>query len=180
MENEDKTPEETTPPENRPDSFEEQIGQLADNLNRFSSEMETIKSNLKKRKSETTTIKVLLYTGLLVLFVGFLYTTSTLQRAQLRNMESNIASLQVLMNQELLLAEKKLYEEIQRLEDLLPGVSGGTLEEILNRMNTSLSRIEPQKESAIPLIAQLKKDSDELHLVYEEYLEQRMGNSAGE
>ena len=54
-------------------SSDEKIFYLTKSISSLSSELEGIKENLQKRKSENTTLRVLFYTGLLVLLVGFLY-----------------------------------------------------------------------------------------------------------
>ena len=77
-------------------------------LENLMSEIETIRVSLKKRKTDTTTLKILFYTGLAVLLLGFIYTNQTLQRAQHRNLESNISLLKGQVNQTMLLLEKKV------------------------------------------------------------------------
>ena len=67
-------------------------------LETFTSELETIKASIQKRKSETTTLKILFYTGLAVLLFGFVYTSQTLQRAQNQNLESTLSFLQSQVN----------------------------------------------------------------------------------
>ncbi len=59
-------------------------------LESFASELETIQADLRKRKSETTTLKILFYTGLAVLLFGFIYTNQTLQIYQSDPAESPI------------------------------------------------------------------------------------------
>ncbi len=76
-------------------------------LESFASELETIRAGLRKGKSDTTTLKILFYTGLAVLLFGFIYTNQTLQRAQHRNLESHITLLQGQVNHTLVMLEKK-------------------------------------------------------------------------
>ena len=45
---------------------------LTKTIDSLSAELEGVKKNLQKRKSENTTLKILFYTGLFVLLVGFL------------------------------------------------------------------------------------------------------------
>ena len=61
---------------------ENELKKLRKNYNQISSELNAIKANFEKRKSETTTLKILFYTALAVLLLGFIYTNQTLQRAQ--------------------------------------------------------------------------------------------------
>ncbi|MBT6409859.1 MAG: hypothetical protein HOK16_10340, partial [Nitrospina sp.] len=62
-----------------------------DNLETLTAELETIKANIQRGKSETTTLKILFYTGLAVLLFGFVYTSQTLQRAQSKNIDSTLS-----------------------------------------------------------------------------------------
>ena len=83
--------------EKKQDSQSE-IEKLTTTLSQVSGELNSIKASIQKRKSETTTLKILFYTGLAVLLVGFIYTNQTLQRAQSRNLETNIVTLQNSIN----------------------------------------------------------------------------------
>ena len=92
---------------NKPETQNE-IEKLTTTLNQVSGELNSIKASIEKRKSETTMLKILFYTGLAVLLVGFIYTNQTLQRAQSQNLETNIVTLQNSINNNLLSLEKKL------------------------------------------------------------------------
>ncbi|MFQ5449784.1 MAG: hypothetical protein ACE5E9_04105 [Nitrospinaceae bacterium] len=179
MENDEKNQEGISPKEEngdqekpagqKPDAaLEARISKMTQLMETFSSELETIKLNIQKRKSENTTLKILFYTGLIVLLLGFLYTNSTLQRAQLQSLESNIDTLQNRMNRELVIVEKNLYREIQRIEDRIQDLSGNDLIGVLQRMNDSLSRWNPGNEKTAGLIQEVLKNSRELLAVYGE------------
>ena len=126
------------------------------------SELETIRKSLRKRESDTTTLKILFYTGLAVLLFGFFYTNQTLQRAQHKNLESQVALLQGHMNHTLLMLEKKLHDEITDLDAKLSGTSGSTIIERIQSMNQTLSQLEPQSTTMAILIEQVQKSSNEL------------------
>ena len=91
---------------------ENELKELRKNYNQISGELNAIKTSIEKRKSETTTLKILFYTALAVLLFGFIYTNQTLQRAQHNNLEANIAALKSRANQNLLSLERKLRQEI--------------------------------------------------------------------
>lgn len=131
-------------------------------LENFASELETIKISIKKRKSETTTLKILFYTGLTVLLFGFIYTNQTLQRAQHQNIESNINFLQSQVNHTLLLLESKLHREIQDIEAKLSGASAPNFHQTIQRMNQALDQLKPQTTSMGILIEKVQRNSNEL------------------
>ena len=144
MENEET--KQTPPKENSPESL--------------ASELETIRESLQKRKSETTTLKILFYTGLAELLFGFIYTNQTLQRAQYRSLESNINLLQNQMNHTLILLEKKLHGEIQDLDAQVNGTL--SLHERIQNMNQALDQLEPQSTSMGILLEKVQRNSKEL------------------
>ena len=150
-------------------NIQKQIAPLTNSVETISSELETIKLNIQKRKSENTTLKILLYTGLIVLLLGFLYTNSTLQRAQMDSLESSIISLQTLMNQELMSVEKIINGQIDRLEKSTGERSKNNVQERLENMTLALSQLKPTDEKTLKLIDQVKKEALELGREYAEY-----------
>lgn len=131
-------------------------------LESVAAELESIKISLKKRKSETTTLKILFYTSLAVLLFGFFYTNQTLQRAQLQNLESNISLLQNRLNHTLILLDRKLHHKINNLETKLSGLEGPGFHENILSMNQVLNELEPQNTSQAIMIEQLQRNSNEL------------------
>jgi len=140
----------------------------ANSVDAIASELETLKLNIQKRKSENTTLKILFYTGLIVLLLGFLYTNSTLQRAQMDSMESSIHLLRNLMNKELLSVEKNVYQKIDLLEKGAGEQSKINLQESLADMTAAISRLNPDDEKTVELIDLVKKHSKELSAAYSE------------
>jgi hypothetical protein len=133
----------------------------------IASELETIRASLKKRESDTTTLKILFYTGLAVLLFGFFYTNQTLQRAQHRNLESHVTLLQSQVSHTLLMLEKKLHEEILDLDEKLSRTSGPSLSERIQDMNQALDQLEPQSTSMGILIEKVQSSSNELRNMVE-------------
>ena len=137
-------------------------------LENLTSELETIRVSLRKGKTDTTTLKILFYTGLAVLLFGFIYTNQTLQRAQHRNLESHISLLQSQMSHTLLLLEKKLHKEIIDLDTKLKGTSNTSLDDRIQNLNNALDQLEPQANSISILIEKVKRTSSELSQLVED------------
>jgi peptidoglycan hydrolase CwlO-like protein len=137
-------------------------------MDTLTSEVETLKLNIQKRKSENTTLKILFYTGLIVLLLGFMYTNSTLQRAQMDNLESSVHGLRTLMNKELLSFEKNVYQKFDLLEKNAGEQSIVNLQESLANMTEAISRLDPDNEKTAELIDLVKKHSKELRAAYSE------------
>ena len=142
---------------NKPKTQNE-IEKLTKTLNQVSGELNSIKASIEKRKSETMTLKILFYTGLAVLLVGFIYTNQTLQRAQSQNLETNIVTLQKRINHNLLSLERKLYKKIITLEPK----TGLNLHDSIKNMNRALSALRPETQTTIALIKKVQRDSKEL------------------
>ena len=139
--------------------MQNEIEKLTTTLNQVSGELNSIKASIEKRKSETTTLKILFYTGLAVLLVGFIYTNQTLQRAQSQNLETNIVTLQNNINHNLLSLERKLYKKITTLE---PKTNGLDPHDSIKSMNRALSALRPKTQTTNALIKKVQRDSKEL------------------
>jgi len=136
-----------------------EIEKLTTTLNQVSGELNRIKASIEKRKSETTTLKILFYTGLAVLLVGFIYTNQTLQRAQSQNLKTNIVTLQNSINNNLLSLERKLYKTITTLE---PKTDGLDFHDSIKNMNRALNALRPETQTTNALIKKVQRDSQEL------------------
>ena len=154
MENKETKNQTTTPQSN--------LDQEERTLETFAVELETIKASIQKRKSETTTLKILFYTGLAVLLFGFVYTSQTLQRAQNQNLESTLSFLQSQVNHTLLLLENSLQRKIQDLEAKMNGESSPGFHKTIQTMNQALDQLEPQTTSLGILIEKVQRNSNEL------------------
>ena len=154
MENKETKNQTTTPQSN--------LDQEERTLETFAAELETIKASIQKRRSETTTLKILFYTGLTVLLFGFVYTSQTLQRAQNQNLESTLSFLQTQVNHTLLLLENSLQRKIQDLEAKMNGESSPGFHKTIQTMNQALDQLEPQTTSMGILIEKVQRNSNEL------------------
>ena len=138
---------------------ENELKKLRKNYNQISSELNAIKSSVEKRKSETTTLKILFYTALAVLLFGFIYTNQTLQRAQYNNLQANIAALKSTADQSLLSLERKLRQEILENKSEEPH---HRFNKSIQDMNRTLGKLSNKTKAIDKLIKKVKKDSEEL------------------
>jgi hypothetical protein len=143
---------------NKPET-QNKIEKLTTTLSQVSGELNSIKASIEKRKSETTTLKILFYTGIAVLLAGFIYTSQTLQRAQSQNLETKIVTLQNNINHNLLSLERKLYKKITTLE---PKTNSLYPHDSIKSMNRALSALRPETQTTNALIKKVQRDSQEL------------------
>ena len=154
--------EETRREISKESSSQKEIERLDESLRQISSELSAIKANVKKRKSEITTLKILFYTALFVLLFGFIYTNQTLQRAQYDNLETNISTLQNRINHTFISLEKKMHEEIIEMEDKVYGNPKYKFKKSIEDMNKALNALRPETQTINKLIQKVQKDSQEL------------------
>ena len=138
---------------------ENELKKLRKNYNQITSELNAIKASVEKRKSETTTLKILFYTALAVLLFGFIYTNQTLQRAQHNNLQANITALKSTVDQNLLSLEKKLHREILESKDKDPH---HRLNKSIHSMNQALDKLPYENKGIDKLVKKVKRDSEEL------------------
>jgi len=143
------------------ESFNEKNRSLTKTIDSLSAELEGIKKNLQKRKSENTTLKILFYTGLLVLLVGFLYSNSVLQRAHMRSLEKNIISLEQRLSHDISQVQMNLQLDIQEGKRGLKLIDGVDIFTVLNQMDYAISQLHPKKEQTVMLINQVRLNTDE-------------------
>ena len=136
-----------------------ELKELRENYNKIFSELNAIKTNVEKRKSEITTLKILFYTALAVLLFGFIYTNQTLQRAQHNNLEANIAALKIRTDENLLSLERKLHQEILESKSEVPH---HRLNKSIQSMNLALGKLSPTTKAIEKLVKKVKRDSEEL------------------
>ena len=134
---------------------------LAKSVGSLSAELEGVKKTLQKRKRENTTLKVLFYTGLLVLLVGFLYSNSVLQRAHMRSMERNIISLEQRLSHEINQVKLSLELDIQGAKKEVELIDDADIFTVLERMDYAISQLRPKKEQITALVNQVRLNTDE-------------------
>ena len=160
-ENKDTHPQSDKKELNVDQSPDEKHYSLAKSIGSLSAELEEVKKNLQKRKSENTTLKVLFYTGMLVLLVGFLYSNSVLQRAHMRSLEKNIISLKQRLSHDIDQVKMNLELDIQGAKKEVKLIDGADIFTVLERMNYAISQLRPNEEQTTALVNQVRLNTDE-------------------
>ena len=159
------------------ESSNEKNHSLTKTIDSLSAELEEVKKNLQKRKSENTTLKVLFYTGLLVLLVGFLYSNSVLQRAHMRSLEKNIISLEQRLSHDINQVKLNLELDIQGAKKEVKLINGIDIFTVLNRMDYAISQLRPKKEQTVMLINQVRLNADEFNRLLKNRAESPKSNA---
>ena len=154
----DPKPDKNNPNFNEPPS--EKTLSLATTIDSLSAELEKVKKSLQKRKSENTTLKILFYTGVLVLLVGFLYSNLVLQRAHMRSLEKNILSLDQRLSYDIGQIEMGLEQGMQEGRELKL-IEGANIFAVLKRMDYAISKLQPKKEKIVLLVNQVRQNTNE-------------------
>ena len=171
-ENKDTYPQSSKKEPNDTGSPNENIHSLTTTIDSLSAELDEVRKSLQKRKSENTTLKILFYTGLLVLLVGFLYSNSVLQRAHMRSLEKNIISLEQRLSHDISQVVMNLELAIQEEKKGLKLIDGTDIFTVLDRMDYAISQLRLKKEQTVMLVNQVRLDTDE----FSRLLKNRTGN----
>ena len=171
-ENKDTYPQSSKKEPNDNESPNENIHSLTTTIHSLSAELERVKKSLQKRKSENATLKILFYTGLLVLLVGFLYSNSVLQRAHMRSLEKNIISLEQQLSHDISQVVMNLELAIQEEKKGLKLIDGTDIFTVLDRMDYAISQLRLKKEQTVMLVNQVRLNTDE----FSRLLKNRTGN----
>ena len=139
----------------------EKNNSLTKTIDSLSAELEEVKKNLQKRKSENTTLKILFYTGLLVLLVGFLYSNSVLQRAHMRSLEKNIISLEQRLSNDINQVKLSLELDIQGAKKEVKLIDGADIFTVLGQMDYAISKLRLKEEQTTSLVNQVRLNTDE-------------------
>ena len=140
----------------------DKIQSLTETINKLSTELEVVKESVQKRKSENTSLKVLLYTGLIVLLGGFLYSNSKLQRAHMRSLEKNIISLEQRILQDMNHIKVGLDLDVRNLLKQLNPMSTDIIS-ILSRMDHVIAKVHPKKKQTAILINRVRLNTSEFN-----------------
>ena len=154
--------------------FEERFEKLESSIENLSTQLIKIRENIQKRKRETTTLKILLYTGLFLLLIGFIYSNTTLQRVQLKNLQSDFRTLTKQTNQDLIAIQRIVLNKMQQLKSNLKKTSikkhnEKTLRDVLSTAFRSVSKVQPLSLNAKKVTESFGKNSNELILAYINY-----------
>jgi hypothetical protein len=160
MEDKDTNPKTDKKNQDFNESPNKKIPPLNTTIDSLSAELEEVKKDLQKRKNENITLKILFYTGLLVLLVGFLYSNSVLQRAHMRSLEKNIISLEQRLSGDIGQIKIKLEHNIQEGRELKL-IEGANIFTVLERMDHTISKLKPKNEKIVVLLNQVRTNTNE-------------------
>ena len=146
---------------------DDDVQSLRKTINGLFVELEMVKENVRKRKSENTSLKVLFYTGLAILLLGFLYSNSNLQRAHMRSLEKNIIALEQRMLKDMNHIKMNFELDLQGLHKQLAPM-GTDIFTILNQMDNAITQIRPKKEQTTRLINQVRLNANEFSRILRE------------
>ena len=137
------------------------VESFSEMFDKLSADVETVKGHIQKRKSENTTLRVLLYTGLVVLLVGFLYSNSVLQRAHIKSLERNILSLEQRIALDMNDIKMNLEQDIENLHKQTKSNGDTDIFSILSRMDYAIAQVQLKKDRTASLINSVRLRADE-------------------
>lgn len=138
------------------------------------SEIEVLQADIKSNKRQNVSLKVMLYVGIIVLMLGFFYSSGMFKQTQADNVEASFYNMRNRVNHELLQIQKSLFGEILRLQEELEKVSSkgpspSELRDIIERMNISVESLQPQGVETQELADEIRQNSQEFLKVYEQH-----------
>ncbi|MGV7221584.1 MAG: hypothetical protein ACQ9MH_08670 [Nitrospinales bacterium] len=139
------------------------------------SEIEALQADIKSNKRQNLSLKVMLYVGIIVLMLGFFYSSGMFKQTQADNVEANFYNMRNRVNHELLQIQKSLFGEILRLQEELENVSSkgpspAELKDIINRMNVSVESLQSPGIETEELGEEIRQHSEEFLKVYEQHI----------
>ncbi len=182
------TPEETTdsPPEpiieNDPavsesaKLLEQRARELQSHILNFGDEVRTLSLNLEARKRETTVLKIMLYTGVVVLMVAFFYSSNALYQAQLESFQNNLNHLQSITQANIEAMERNLNGDIAKLKNQLGNLEHKQttfylkeqkLSEVLRTLDKAVEPLAEKNPELAGQLENLKQNANELNLAYQ-------------
>lgn len=115
--------------------LEQRARELQDHIQGFGDEVRTLANNLETRKRETTVLKIMLYTGVVVMMVAFFYSSNALHEAQLKSFEANLNHMQKMMQANIEIVERSVQRQVKGLQDEIR-VFEKKVEELEGRQST--------------------------------------------
>ena len=139
------------------------------------SEIESLQADIKSNKRQNLSLKVMLYVGIIVLMLGFFYSSGMFKQSHADTIDTNFYNMRNRVNHELLQIQKSLFGEILRLQEELEnmtskGPSPAELKDIINRMNASLEFLQSNEMETQELSDEVRKNSEEFLKVYEQHI----------
>jgi hypothetical protein len=138
-------------------------------------EIESLQGDIKANKRQNLSLRVMLYVGIIVLLLGFFYSSGMFKQSHADTIDANFYNMRNRVNHELLQIQKSLFGEILRLQEELENVtskgpSPAELKDIINRMNASVESLQSPGMETQELSDEVRKNSEEFLKVYEQHI----------
>lgn len=180
-------PEETTDPQPEPmpendpavsgaaKLLEQRALELQSHIQNFGDEVRALSLNLEARKRETTVLKIMLYTGVVVLMVAFFYSSNALYQAQLESFQNNLSHLQNVTQANIEAMERNLNGDIAKLKNQLGKLEREQttfylkeqkLSEVLRTLDEAIEPLAEKNPELAGQLENLKQNANELNMAY--------------
>ncbi len=173
--------------------LEQRARELQSHIQNFGDEVRGLSLNLEARKRETTALKIMLYTGMVVLMVAFFYSSNALYQAQLESFQSNLNHLQTINQANIGAMERNLRGDIATLKNQLVNLEREQttfylkeqkLSEVLRTLEEGVEPLAEKNPELAQQLNSLKRNADELRQAYrnqnqEEIIFSKMTGSDG-
>ena len=159
-------------------SLEARALELQANLENIAVELQLLAENLEARKRENTILKIMLYTGVVVLMLAFFYTSNALQQAQLQSFETGLDHLQTLTQSNLTALQRRVLADVGRLKESVrqlelaqndPFVQERRLEAALVNMNRAIAPLGAVSGEWNQQVERLNLESEELFEAFQDF-----------
>lgn len=131
-------------------------------MDKLQEEIKILQENVRKRKQENASLKVLLYTGFALLLGGFIYSNTTLQRIQLQALEGNIQVYENQIHRDLANIQLNLLDRTEQMLDEKFALINRVIKKQNNQeQNTKLNVTLESLEASLGVIATLQPDTAE-------------------
>ncbi len=159
-------------------SLEARALELQANLQNIAVELQLLAENLEARKRENTILKIMLYTGVVVLMLAFFYTSNALQQAQLQSFETGLDHLQTLTQSNLTALQRRVLADVGRLKASVrklelaqndPFVQERRLEAALVNMNRAIAPLGAVSGEWKHQVERLNLESEELFEAFQDF-----------
>ncbi len=151
-------------------------------LESLKEEIEALRANIQNRKKETTVLKVMLYTGVILLMLAYFYSNDSIQQTQLDAVEIKLNQYknELRSDQERAFEsiQDNIYDQIASIKVNMENISkstaianSGQLENTIREMNDSLGHLKVDSPQLQELVSQIKEDSEKFIATYKFHTE---------
>ena len=149
--------------------LEQRARELQTHIQGFGDEVRALATNMENRKRETTVLKIMLYTGVVVMMVAFFYSSNALHEAQLKSFEANLNHMQGMMQANLQAVERNFHREIRNLEEQITDLEGRQssyylkeqkLSEVVRTLNEAIEPLAKNNPQLAAKLDELNRNSE--------------------